>query len=138
MKRWESDKMYNLILACVGIALAIAGGIYLLRLTYLKKFGVVAKAEVMEIRERTRKNKPSGAYIHKLRYTVEGRTYEQEDSAGYSKPLKQGSTEIILCDPKNPQKFKYEADLKSHMTIASVFIGMALVFAGRFLYTYMK
>ncbi|MBR5682921.1 MAG: hypothetical protein IKW96_06540 [Ruminococcus sp.] len=130
--------MYNLILACVGFALAIAGGIYLLRLAYLKKFGVPAKAEVMEIREETRRNKPSGAYIHKLRYTVEGRTYEQEDSAGYSKPLKQGSTQIILCDPKDPKKFKFEEDLKSHMTIAAVFIGMALVFAGRFLYTYIK
>lgn len=130
--------MQNLILACVGFALAAAGGIYLLRLAYLKKYGVVTKAEVIEIREGLRKNKPSGAYIHKLRYIVEGKTYEQEDSAGYSKPLKQGSTQIILCDPKNPKKFKFEEDLKSHMTIAAVFVAMALVFAGRFLYTYVK
>ena len=131
--------MGNLILACVGFAIAIAGGVYLCRLLYLKKYGVTTKAEVIGVREAPkRKGKSAGAYIHTMRYTVSGKTYEEDDKAGYSKPMKEGSTHIILCNPKNPKSFKFEDDLKSHITIAAAFVAMALVFAGRFLYAYMK
>ena len=33
---------------------------------------------------------------------------------------------------KKDLQFKFEEDLKSHMTIAAVFVAMALVFAGRY------
>lgn len=138
-KNMECDKMYNLILACVGLAIAIAGGVYLCRLLYLKKYGVATKAEVIGVREAPpRKGKPSGAYIHTMRYSVSGKSYEEDDKAGYSEPMKEGSTHIILCDPKDPKRFKFEKDLQSHITIAAVFSAMALVFAARFLYEYMK
>lgn len=131
--------MQNLILACVGFAIAIAGGVYLCRLLYLKKYGVTAKAEVIGVREAPeRKGKPAGAYIHTMRYTVSGKNYEEDDKAGYSKPMKEGSTHIILCDPKDHKRFKFEKDLQSHITIAAAFSAMALVFAARFLYAYMK
>ena len=68
--------MGNLILACVGLAIAIAGGVYLCRLLYLKKYGVTTKAEVLGVREAPqRKGKSAGAYIHTMRYTVSGKTY---------------------------------------------------------------
>ena len=131
--------MRDIILACVGFAIAIAGGVYLCRLLYLKKYGVTAKAEVIGVREApARKGKPSGAYIHTLQYTVNGNSFKEDDKAGYNKPMKEGSTHIILCDPKNPKRFKFEDDLKSHITIAAVFMAMALIFAGKFLYAYMK
>ena len=38
--------MYNLILACVGLAIAIAGGVYLCRLLYLKKYGVATLCQL--------------------------------------------------------------------------------------------
>ena len=131
--------MQNLILACVGFALVIAGCVYLCRLLYMKKYGVTAKAEVIGVREApARKGKPAGAYIHTMRYTVSGKSYDEDDKAGYSKPMKEGSTHLILCDPKNPKKFKFEDDVKSHITIAAAFAAMALVFAGRFFYAYIK
>ena len=78
--------MQYLILACVGLAIAIAGGVYLCRLLYLKKYGVATKAEVIGVREAPpRKGKPSGAYIHTMRYSVSGKSYEEDDKAGYSR-----------------------------------------------------
>ena len=131
--------MQNLILACVGFAIAIAGLIYLAKLLYLKKFGVAAKAEILRVREApARRGKPTGAYIHTMRYTVSGKTYEEDDKAGYSKPLKEGSTHIILCAPKDPRHFKFENDLQSHITIAAIFSAMGLLFAVRFLCAYIK
>lgn len=131
--------MYNLILACVGLAIAIAGGVYLCRLLYLKKYGVATKAEVIGVREAPpRKGKPSGAYIHTMRYSVSGKAFEEQDKAGYSEPLKVGSTHLIMCDPKDPRTFKFEADIDSHIKIAAALVAAGIVFAGRFLYTYMK
>ena len=40
--------MREIILACVGGIIALAGGVYLARLLYYKKFGVIAKAEVVD------------------------------------------------------------------------------------------
>lgn len=131
--------MYNLILACLGIALAAAGGIYLAKLMYLKKCGVIAKAEVLSAKETiTKKGKSTNSYVHTLQYTVNGRTYNEDDKAGYSQPLKEGSTHLILCDPRDPKRFKFEADVQKHITIAAVFAAMGLVFAARFLYSYIK
>ena len=38
--------MGELILVFVGIAIAIAGGVYLAKLMFFKKFGIIVKAEV--------------------------------------------------------------------------------------------
>lgn len=131
--------MQNLILACVGFAIAIAGLIYLARLLYLKKFGVAAKAEILRVRESpARRGKPSGAYIHTVRYTVNGKTYEEQDRAGYSEPLKVGSTHLLMCDPNDAKRFKFEADLDSHIKVAAALIAAGVIFAGRFMYAYIK
>ena len=141
--------MKYIILACFGIVIAIAGGVYLARLLYYKKFGVTAKAEVMDANEITRRKgflldnvikvgRHADCYTHTMKYEVGGKTYEEQDKAGYTQPLKVGSTHLILCDPKDPRKFKFEEDVIKHMTIAAVLVVMAVVFAGRFIYAYMK
>lgn len=131
--------MYYIILACAGGIIALAGIAYLAGLLYLKMFGIEAEAEVIEAKEKFNlKGRSTGSYVHKMRYSVDGKSYEVEDRAGYSKPLAKGSVHTILCAPKNPKKFKFEADVQSHITIAAVFIAMALIFAGRFIYAYMK
>ena len=141
--------MKYIILACFGIVIAIAGGVYLARLLYYKKFGVTVKAEVMDANEITRRKgflldnvikvgRHADCYTHTMKYDVGGKTYEEQDKAGYTQPLKVGSTHLILCDPKDPRKFKFEEDVTKHMTIAAVLVVMAVVFAGRFIYAYMK
>jgi len=141
--------MKDIILACIGVVIAIAGGVYLARLLYYKKFGVTVKAEVIDVNEVVKrkgfvlesvafKSNRVDNYDHMLRYEMNGKTYEVQDKAGYTQPLKVGSTHLILCDPKNPEKFKFEEDVARHITIAAALVAMAVVFAGRFIYSYIK
>ena len=140
--------MRDIILACIGIVTAAAGCVYLARLLYYKKFGVTVKAEVLEAKEVIKKKgivlesvafKSSRAdnYVHIMKYDIGGKTYEVQDKAGYTQPLKVGSTHLILCDPKEPEKFKFEEDVTKHITIAAVLVAMAVLFAGRFIYSYL-
>ena len=76
-------------------------------------------------------------YVHIMKYDIGGKTYEVQDKAGYTQPLKVGSTHLILCDPKEPEKFKFEEDVTKHITIAGALVAMAVVFAGRFIYSYL-
>ena len=137
--------MRDIILACVGGIIALAGGAYLARLLYYKKFGVIAKAEVVDsksvlryrgiglIGRLMRVAKRVSHYTHIMKYELGGKTYEAEDKAGYTQPLKIGSTHLILCDPKDPKKFKFEADVSRHITITAALVVMALIFMARFL-----
>ena len=43
--------MNYIILALIGLIIAVAGGIYLAKLLYYKKFGVMTEAEVVKISE---------------------------------------------------------------------------------------
>ncbi|MBO7473186.1 MAG: hypothetical protein J6U00_04165 [Ruminococcus sp.] len=142
--------MQNLILACVGLAIAIAGGVYLARLLYFKKFGVAVKAEVLDAEEVLKRRgvamfgsimrvaKRVSHYTHTMRYDFGGKIYKVKDKAGYTEPMKVGSTRIILCDPKKPESFKLEDDVQRHITITAALAVMALFFAGRFFYEYIK
>lgn len=141
--------MRDIILACIGIVIAAAGSVYLARLLYYKKFGVTVKAEVVDAKEVVKrkgivlesvafKSSRADNYVHVLRYDINGKTYETEDKAGYTQPLKVGSTHLILCDPKDPKKFKFEEDVQKHITVAASLVAMAVIFAGRFIYAYMK
>ncbi|MCR5599568.1 MAG: DUF3592 domain-containing protein [Ruminococcus sp.] len=131
--------MGNLILVVAGIAIALAGGLYLARLMYFKKNGVIVKAEVVSVKEVTRKKgRQVNGYAHTLKYEMNGKTYEEQDKAGYSEPLKVGSTHLLMCDPKDPKVFKFEADIDSHIKVAAALIAAGVIFAGRFAYAYMK
>ena len=85
--------MRDIILACIGIVTAAAGCVYLARLLYYKKFGVIAKAEVLEAKEVIKKKgiilesaafKSSRVdnYVHIMKYDIGGKTYEVQDKAG--------------------------------------------------------
>lgn len=141
--------MRDIILACIGIVIAAAGSVYLARLLYYKKFGVTVKAEVVDVKEVVKrkgivlesvafKSSRADNYVHTLRYDIGGKTCEVQDKAGYTQPLKVGSTHLILCDPKDFKKFKFEEDVQKHITVAAALVAMAVVFAGRFIYAYMK
>lgn len=131
--------MGDLILVFVGIAIAVAGLVYLAKLMFFKKFGVIVKAEVLDAKAITRKRgRQASSYVHTLRYEFNGKTFEEQDRAGYSEPFGVGSTQLLLCDPKDGKKFKFEADIDSHIKVAAALVAAGLVFAGRFLYSYIK
>lgn len=142
--------MRDIILACIGIGIAAAGCVYLARLLYYKKFGVIVKAEVLDANEVLKRRgvsafgnfiraaKRVAHYKHTMKYDFDGKTYEVQDKADYTQPMKVGSTHLILCDPKDPERFKFEEDVTRHITIAAALVAMAVVFAGRFLYSYLN
>ena len=141
--------MGNLILACFGAAVALGGAAFLARLLYYRKFGITAKAEVADVTEiKKRKGflleniifvgRHADSYAHTLRYDVGGKTYEEQDKAGYTQPMKKGSTHLILCDPKSPKKFRFETDVDRGIKITAALVAMGVVFAARFLYAYIK
>jgi len=131
--------MGELILVFVGIAIAIAGGVYLAKLMFFKKFGIIVKAEVLDAKAAARrKGRQASSYVHTLRYELNGKIYEEQDKAGYSEPFKVGSTQLLLCDPKDGRKFKFEADIDSHIKVAAALVAAGVVFAGRFMYSYIK
>jgi hypothetical protein len=131
--------MGNLILAILGATVAVIGVAYLAYLMYFKKKGVLVKAEITDVKEDTRKKgKRVNGYIHTLKYKMGGKVFEEQDKAGYTEPFKVGSTHLLMCDPKDPKTFKFEADIDSHIKVAAALVAAGVVFAGRFLYTYMK
>ena len=141
--------MEELILAMVGLAIAAAGGIYLSRLTYYKNKGVQAEATVIDSKETKKRTgiylgnisitfKVTTSFVHTLKYFVDGIWHEEPDNAGYTQVMENGTKRNILCDPKNPKKFRYEDEVQRNIRITGALIAMALIFAGRFLYSYLK
>ena len=131
--------MKEIIWSAVGIVLMIASLVNLIGLLRLKKRGITVLAEVMEVSEiiRGRKKQVSG-YTHKLRYEVSGKTIETNDKAGYTQPFKVGSKQLIVYNPKQPEKFEYEDSLKKNIVLFWVMIGVTAVFSARFIYAFMK
>ena len=72
------------------------------------------------------------------RINIDGTWYEEPDNAGYTQAMENGAKRNILCDPKNPKKFRYEDEVQRNIRITGALIAMALIFAGRFLYSYLK
>ncbi|EWM53204.1 DUF3592 domain-containing protein [Ruminococcus flavefaciens] len=121
--------MKYMIWAGIGFGIALAGLVYLVKLLLLKKNGIETEAEVISVREK-RKND----YIHKMRYSGDGRTYEQEDRAGFSEPFKVGSKHTIIYDGKKPERFDFADQVKKNLIVAGVMVAMALIFSARWLY----
>ena len=140
--------MKYIILAVIGLIIALAGGIYLAQLLYYKKNGVLIKAEVVkisEIKKRTilwmigsifagmfKYGKKTDSYAHTMSYEINGKIYEEEDRAGYNQPFNVGSVHNILCNPKKPSRFKFENDIDSSIKLVSVLVAFGILFAVRF------
>jgi len=122
--------MQEIIWGAVGIIIIIVSAIMLKGLLYLKKHGVTALAEVIEVKEIVRgKRKRVEGYTHKMRYEVEGKMIEADDKAGYNQPLAVGSKQVIVYDPKKPERFEYEYGLKKNITLFTVLIVVTVCFS---------
>ena len=146
--------MNYIILALIGLIIAVAGGIYLAKLLYYKKFGVMTEAEVVKISEIIKRTiiwmlgsifaglfkygKKTDSYAHTMRYEFKGKTYEKEDVEGYAQSLKTGSVHTILCDPKNPEKFRFAAAVEGSIRLVAALVAIGIVFAVRFFMLGMK
>lgn len=131
--------MQELIWVIVGIIIIIVSLIQLKKLTYIKKHGITVLAEVVEVSEITRgKKQQIAGYAHKMRYEVDGEMIEAVDKAGYNQPLKVGAKELIIYDPKQPERFEYEDALKKNIVLYWVMVGVTVMFSARFIYAFLK
>ena len=139
--------MEDLILAIAGLVIAAAGSIYMARLMYYRNKGIQAEATVVgskEVKKRTGLYlgnisitfKVTTAYAHTLKYLIEGSWHEAADKAGYTNPMENGTKRNILCDPKDLKKFRYEDEVQRSIPVTGALIAMAVIFAGRFLYSF--
>lgn len=130
------------VYAIIGVIIAVCGAVYLTNLLLLKKRGITALAAVTAVNETKHRSlmffgfsikstRKTDSYVHTLRYTIGEKEYECRDRAGFTQPLKVGSTHLIVCDPKYPDRFEYEEQLNKNITITVALVAMAVVFAVR-------
>ena len=111
------------VYAIIGVIIAVCGAVYLTNLLLLKKRGITALAAVTAVNETKHRSlmffgfsikstRKTDSYVHTLRYTI-------------------GSTHLIVCDPKYPDRFEYEEQLNKNITITVALVAMAVVFAVR-------
>lgn len=125
---YRGDKMKELIWGIIGLIIAAAGAVYLIKQLRLKRSGRVVLAEVINVTE-----KKKGTYVHTLRFELDGRTIEEDDRTGYSQPFSVGETKLIVLDPEKPEVFEFEDDLKKNITMAGALIVAALIFSIRWI-----
>lgn len=120
--------MKELIWGIIGLLIAAAGAVYLIKQLRLKRSGRVILAEIIDVTE-----KKKGTFVHTLRFELDGRTIEEDDRTGYSQPLSVGETKLIVLDPEKPEVFEFEDDLKKNITMAGMLIAAALIFSIRWI-----
>lgn len=120
--------MKDIILGILGAAAAVFGIVLLIRMLSLRKNGIAAVGEIVSA-ESDNKNR----YYHTLKYTVNGREYEVKDKAGYGNAFEQGAMKTIVCEPDNPESFKYAEELTANLIASVCYILIGIGFVLRFI-----
>lgn len=136
--------MANLIWGIIGLAIALVAAVFLVRLMILNKRGIVVLAEVIAVKEkqhtvrssktRFKTEKKTDSYIHTVRYKIGEKMLEADDRAEYIQPFEIGSTHLIVCDPKNPEKFEYESDIKRNIMLFAIMAAVAVLFSLKWIF----
>lgn len=136
--------MTNLIWGIIGLAIALVAAVFLVRLMILSKRGIVVLAEVIAVKEkqhtvrssktRFKTERKTDSYIHTMRYKIGENIIEADDRAEYIQPFEIGSTHLIVCDPKNPENFEYESDIKRNITLFAIMAAVAVVFSLKWIF----
>lgn len=116
--------MKEIIIGIIGIIAAAIGVVMLAMTLNLKRNGVAATGEVVSF-EQDEKHR----YYHNLKYMVNGREYISRDKAGYSRNFEQGELKNIVCSGKNPEKFRYDEEIRSNLilSVCSIIIGIGII-----------
>ncbi|MBQ8348418.1 MAG: hypothetical protein IJY19_02060 [Ruminococcus sp.] len=136
--------MANLIWGIIGLGIALIAAVFLVRLVILNKRGIVVLAEVIAVKEkqhtvrssktRFKTERKTDSYIHTMRYKIGEDLMEADDRAEYIQPFEIGSTHLIICDPKNPEKFEYESDIKRNIMLFAVMAAVAVLFSLKWIF----
>lgn len=136
--------MANLIWGIIGLGIALTAAVFLVRLVILNKRGIVVLAEVIAVKEkkhtvrssktRFKTEKKTDSYIHTMRYKIGEKMLEVDDRAEYIQPFEVGSTHLIVCNPKNPEKFEYESDIKRNIALFAIMAAVAVLFSLKWIF----
>lgn len=136
--------MANLIWGIIGLGIALIAAVFLIKLIILNKRGIVVLAEVIAVKEkkhtvrssktRFKTERKTDSYIHTMRYKIGENILEADDRAEYIQPFEVGSTHLIVCNPKNPEKFEYESDIKRNITLFAIMAGVAILFSLKWIF----
>ncbi len=136
--------MANLIWGIIGLGIALIAAVFLVRLVILNKRGIVVLAEVIAVKEkqhtvrssktRFKTERKTDSYIHTMRYKIGEDLMEADDRAEYIQPFEIGSTHLIICDPKNPEKFEYESDIKRNIMLFAVMAAVSVLFSLKWIF----
>ena len=131
--------MANLIWGIIGLVIALIAAVFLVRLIILNKRGIVVLAEVIAVKEKKHKTRfkterKTDSYIHTMRYKIGEKMLEADDRAEYIQPFEVGSTHLIVCNPKNPEKFEYESDIKRNIALFAIMAAVAVVFSLKWIF----
>ena len=136
--------MANLIWGIIGLGIALIAAVFLVRLVILNKRGIVVLAEVIAVKEkqhtvrssktRFKTERKTDSYIHTMRYKIGEDLMEADDRAEYIQPFEIGSTHLIICDPKNPEKFEYESDIKRNIMLFAVMAAVTVLFSLKWIF----
>lgn len=128
--------MKDIIWSIIGIIIAVCGIVYISNLIYLKKKGKLVLAEVVSVTEKKDRKGRITAYIHKLRFEIDGKVYEKDDRSGFSQPFKVGEKQLIYVNPTKTESFEYENEVKKNIVITGAMIVIALVFSVKWIISY--
>ena len=136
--------MANLIWGIIGLGIALIAAVFLVRLVILNKRGIVVLAGVIAVKEkqhtvrssktRFKTERKTDSYIHTMRYKIGEDLMEADDRAEYIQPFEIGSTHLIICDPKNPEKFEYESDIKRNIMLFAVIAAVSVLFSLKWIF----
>ena len=125
--------MKDIIWSIIGIIIAICGAVYMSKLIFLKKKGRLVLSEVVSVSEKKDRKGRVTAYIHKLRFEIDGKVYEKNDRAGFNQPFKVGEKQLIYVNPTKTESFEYENEVKKNIVITGAMIVIALLFSIKWL-----
>lgn len=103
------------------------------KLIFLKKKGRLVLSEVVSVSEKKDRKGRVTAYIHKLRFEIDGKVYEKNDRAGFNQPFKVGEKQLIYVNPTKTESFEYENEVKKNIVITGAMIVIALLFSIKWL-----
>lgn len=125
--------MKNYFWFAIGIVVAVAAAIQLMRTVSLKKRGSLVLGEITEIREKTDRKGCIVSYIHRMRYEIGGKTLEKDDRAGFNQPFRVGEKHLIYVYSNDTSRFEYESQIKKNIGLYAALAVVAAIFAVRWL-----
>ncbi|MDE5763643.1 MAG: hypothetical protein K2I00_01580 [Ruminococcus sp.] len=121
--------MERYIVASIGVIIAVAAVIYLVKLIVMRFTGIKTTGEVIAVSEPNQ-----GTFVHTLRYCVDGRNIESDDKTGYSQAFSVGERIEIIYRRKSPERFEYTSALKKNIIVSAVLIFMSVLLVIRFMF----